>query len=81
MRLRDSIAALALGVALALPAAATDVTVVGLSSARASVSINGSSPRWLGVGQRSPEWVKTVKPELLTSPLIKTYGDTAPPAN
>lgn len=33
------------------------------------------------VGQRSPEWVKTVKPELLTSPLIKTYGDTAPPAN
>jgi aspartyl protease family protein len=67
MRLRDSIAALALGAALALPAAATDVTVVGLSSARASVSINGSSPRWLGVGQRSPEGVV----------LVAVDGDTA----
>jgi aspartyl protease family protein len=50
-------AALALGLALAAPAAATDVTVVGLSSSRASVSINGGSPRWLAVGQRSPEGV------------------------
>lgn len=57
MRLRDSMAALALGLALAAPAAATDVTVVGLSSSRASVSINGGSPRWLAVGQRSPEGV------------------------
>lgn len=32
------------------------------------------------VGQRSPEWVKTVKPELLSSPLIKSFGTTAPPA-
>jgi aspartyl protease family protein len=60
VRLRDSIAALALGLAAALPAAATDVTVVGLSSARASVSINGASPRWLAVGQRSPEGVVLV---------------------
>ena len=64
MRLRNSIAALALGPILcfwlAAPAAATDVTVVGLSSARASVSINGGSPRWLAVGQRSPEGVLLV---------------------
>ena len=60
MRLRDSIAAVALGLAIAAPAAATDVTVVGLSSSRASVSINGASPRWLAVGQRSPEGVVLV---------------------
>jgi aspartyl protease family protein len=60
VRLRDSIAVLALGLALAAPAAATDVTVVGLSSSRASVSINGGSPRWLAVGQRSPEGVLLV---------------------
>ena len=60
MRLRDSIAALALGLALALPAFATDVTVVGLSSARASVSINGGAPRWLAVGQKSAEGVVLV---------------------
>lgn len=60
MRLRDSIAALALGLALVAPAAATDVTVVGLASTRASVSINGGSPRWLGVGQRSAEGVLLV---------------------
>ena len=36
------------------------MTVVGLSSARASVSINGGSPRWLAVGQRSPEGVVLV---------------------
>ena len=64
MRLRDSIAAVALApivcLWLAAPAAATDVTVVGLSSARASVSISGASPRWLAVGQRSPEGVVLV---------------------
>jgi aspartyl protease family protein len=60
VNLRDSIAALALGLAAAAPAAATDVTVVGLSSSRASVSINGGSPRWLAVGQRSPEGVLLV---------------------
>ena len=64
MRLRDSIAAVALGPILwfwlAAPAAATDVTVVGLSNTRASVSINGASPRWLAVGQRSPEGVVLV---------------------
>jgi aspartyl protease family protein len=50
----------AVGIALAAPAAATDVTVVGLSSARASVSINSGSPRWLAIGQRSPEGVVLV---------------------
>jgi aspartyl protease family protein len=62
MRLRNFIAGLAFtfGLAVALPAAATDVTVVGLSSARASVSINRGSPRWLAVGQRSPEGVLLV---------------------
>jgi aspartyl protease family protein len=62
MRLRNFIAGLAftLGLAVVAPAAATDVTVVGLSSSRASVSINGGSPRWLAVGQRSPEGVVLV---------------------
>src|SRR5262245_43724910 len=60
VRLRDFIATLAIGLALAAPAAATDVTVVGLSNTRASVSINGGSPRWLSVGQRSPEGVLLV---------------------
>ena len=64
MGLRNSIAAAALGpivwLWLAAPAAAADVTVVGLSSARASVSINGGTPRWLAVGQRSPEGVVLV---------------------
>jgi aspartyl protease family protein len=57
---RHFIAALALGLAAAAPAAATDVTVVGLASTRASVSINGAGPRWLAVGQRSPEGVLLV---------------------
>lgn len=60
MRLRDFIAALAFGLAVAAPAAAADVTVVGLSSTRASVSINGGAPRWLAVGQRSSEGVLLV---------------------
>jgi aspartyl protease family protein len=64
VRLRNSIAAVVLGpilwLWLAAPAAATDVTVVGLSSTRASVSINGASPRWLAVGQRSPGGVVLV---------------------
>jgi aspartyl protease family protein len=64
VRVRDFIAAAALGSILCLgfaaPAAATDVTVVGLSSARASVSINSGNPRWLAVGQRSPEGVVLV---------------------
>jgi len=62
MRRRDFIAGLAfaLGFALAAPAAATDVTVVGLSSTRASVAIDRGSPRWLAVGQRSPEGVLLV---------------------
>ena len=60
MGLRDSIAALAFGLALAAPAAATDVNVVGLFGAKAVVSINGAQPRTLGVGQRSPEGVLLV---------------------
>jgi aspartyl protease family protein len=60
VKLRNSIAALAFGLTVAVPAAATDVTVVGLSSTRASVSINGGAPRWLAVGQRSPEGVLLV---------------------
>jgi aspartyl protease family protein len=58
---------LAFGLALAAPAAATDVTVVGLSSTRASVSINGGAPRWLAVGQSSAEGVR----------LVGVDGDTA----
>jgi len=60
VNLRNSIAALALALAVVAPAAATDVTVVGLATARASVSVNGGSPRWLAVGQRSPEGVLLV---------------------
>jgi aspartyl protease family protein len=58
--LRDSIAALTLGLALVAPAAATDLNVVGLFGAKAVVSINGSPPRTLSVGQRSPEGVLLV---------------------
>jgi branched-chain amino acid transport system substrate-binding protein len=29
------------------------------------------------VGQKSPEWVKTLKPEIINSPRIKTYSSTA----
>jgi aspartyl protease family protein len=72
MRLRDSIAGLALGpilrpllgplfcFVLAAPAAATDVNVVGLFGAKAVVSINGANPRTLAIGQRSPEGVLLV---------------------
>ena len=60
MTFRHFIAALAVALAAAAPAAATDVTVVGLASTRASVSINGGGPRWLAVGQRSPEGVLLV---------------------
>jgi aspartyl protease family protein len=50
----------ALSLGFAAPAAATNVTVVGLASTRASVSINGAAPRWLAVGQRSAEGVLLV---------------------
>jgi len=60
VRLRDSIAAVAFGLAMAAPAAATDVNVVGLFGTKAVVSINGAQPRTLGVGQRSPEGVLLV---------------------
>lgn len=67
MRLRDSIAALAIGLALAGHAGATDVNVAGLSGERALVSINGGKERWMRVGQRSPEGVM----------LITVEGETA----
>ena len=60
MRLRDSIAAVAFGLVMAAPAAATDVNVVGLFGAKAVVSINGAQPRTLAVGQRSPVGVLLV---------------------
>ncbi len=60
MELRDSIAVLAVGLALAGPATATEVNVVGLFGLKAVVSINGSQPRTLAVGQRSPEGVLLV---------------------
>jgi len=58
MKRADCIAVLGLALALAGPAAATDLNVVGLFGAKAVVSINGSPPRTLSVGQRSPEGVQ-----------------------
>ena len=61
----DCIARALLLVTLAAgPAAATDITVVGLLGAnKAVVSINGSAPRTLSVGQKSPEGVTLVAVE------------------
>lgn len=59
MKRTDCIAA-ALSLALAGPAAATDVNVVGLFSNKAVVSIDGGPPRTMSVGQRSPEGVALV---------------------
>ncbi|HLB14129.1 MAG TPA: TIGR02281 family clan AA aspartic protease [Burkholderiales bacterium] len=60
MKRADCIAVLGLALALAGPAAATDLNVVGLFGSKAVVSINGSQPRTLSVGQRSPEGVELV---------------------
>jgi aspartyl protease family protein len=49
-----------LGLAAAVPAFATDVTVVGLFPSKAVVTINRGSPRILAVGQATPEGVKLV---------------------
>jgi len=65
VRLADSMSPALLALALAAgPAAATDVTVVGLlGSNKAVVSINGSAPRTLTVGQKTPEGVTLVAVE------------------
>jgi aspartyl protease family protein len=47
----------------AVPAFATDVTVVGLFPSKAVVTINRGSPRILSVGQSTPEGVKLVSVE------------------
>ncbi len=60
MKRADCIAVLGLALALAGPAAATDLNVVGLFGSKAVVSINGTSPRTLSVGQRTPEGVQLV---------------------
>jgi aspartyl protease family protein len=60
MKRIDCIAALALCLALAGPAAAVEVNVVGLFGTKAVVSINGGQPRTMSVGQRSPEGVALV---------------------
>jgi aspartyl protease family protein len=51
---------LGLAAAVAVPAWATDVTVVGLFSNKAVVTINRGSPRTLSVGQTTAEGVKLV---------------------
>src|SRR5438132_7746855 len=51
------VAALVLA-ALACEAGATDVTVVGLFSGKAVVTVNRGAPRTLSVGQTTPEGVK-----------------------
>ncbi len=60
MQRTDCIAALALGLALAGPAAATEINVVGLFGTKAVVSIDGKPARTMSVGQRSPEGVVLV---------------------
>jgi aspartyl protease family protein len=60
MKRIDCIAALGLCLALAGPAAATDLNVVGLFGNKAVVSIDGGEPRTMRVGQRSPEGVALV---------------------
>ncbi|MGH8703699.1 MAG: retropepsin-like aspartic protease family protein [Burkholderiales bacterium] len=60
MKRTDCIAALGLALALLGPAAAADLNVVGLFGNKAVVSINGSPPRTMSVGQRSPEGVALV---------------------
>jgi len=52
---------------LAAPAGATEVNVVGLFPGKALVSINGSSPRTLSPGQKTPEGVV----------LVSAAGDSA----
>jgi aspartyl protease family protein len=59
MRRANSIAILLLTLAAA-PAGATDVNVVGLFGNKAVVSIDGSPPRTLGVGQKTAEGVTLV---------------------
>jgi aspartyl protease family protein len=60
MKRTDCISALALALALAGPAVAADLNVVGLFGDKAVVSINGGSPRTLRTGQRTPEGVTLV---------------------
>jgi aspartyl protease family protein len=60
MKRADCIAALVLALALAGPAAATDLNLVGLFGNKAVVSIDGGQPRTMRVGQRSPEGVALV---------------------
>ena len=44
----------------ALPARALDVTVVGLFSGKAVVTVNRGAPRTLSVGEQTPEGVRLV---------------------
>jgi aspartyl protease family protein len=60
VRQANSIAILTLALAAAGPAAAADVSVVGLFGNKAVVSIDGAPPRTLGIGQRTPEGVALV---------------------
>jgi aspartyl protease family protein len=52
-----------LAVFFAVPAAATDVTVVGLFSNKAVVQINGGAARTLSIGQKTQEGVTLVSVE------------------
>lgn len=65
MRPTHCISALLFAFALAAgPVAAADITVVGLLGAnKAVVSINGSPPRTMSIGQKSPEGVTLVAVE------------------
>ncbi len=51
---------MAVAAALALPAAATEVTVIGLFPGKAVVVIDRGAPRTLAAGQRTPEGVLLV---------------------
>lgn len=55
-----AVVATTLAAAAALPAAATDVTVIGLFSGMAVVTIDRGSPKTLKVGEKTPEGVVLV---------------------
>ncbi|MEO7743997.1 MAG: TIGR02281 family clan AA aspartic protease [Usitatibacter sp.] len=55
-----SLAPILLAAALSTPAAAVDVTVIGLFSGRAVITVDRGNPRTLRIGESTPEGVKLV---------------------
>src|SRR5690606_12675061 len=75
MSLRHFIATASIFCACAAPASAASINLVGLSGGKALVSIDGSKPKTLAVGQRSAEGVMLVAIEGQQA-LFKIEGQT-----